>query len=85
MRKWIWLKRVATVFNYAAGLGLVYLVYTETGIWTGLAVLFLLVKMGPFITITVSNIEHPVFDRSEIKPLNIVNLNSYLRRRGPVN
>lgn len=82
MRKWEWLKRVATVFNYAAGLGLVYLVYTETGIWTGLAVLFLLAHVGPFITITVSR---PVFDRNEIKPLNIVNLNSYLRRREPVN
>ena len=82
--KWEWLKRVATVFNYALGLGLVYLVYTEAGIWTGIAVLLLLAKAGPFITVTVSKTEK-FFDHSVIKPVTEENLNRHFRRFGPVN
>jgi hypothetical protein len=82
--KWKWLKRVATVFNYALGLGLVYLVYAEAGIWTGIAVLFLLAKAGPFITVTVTQIEK-TFDHSVIKPGTAENLNRHYRRFGPVN
>ena len=82
--KWEWLKRVATVFNYALGLGLVYLVYTEAGIWTGIAVLLLLAKAGPFITVTVSKTEK-FFDHSVIKPGTAENVNRHFRRFGPVN
>lgn len=87
MRKWAALRLAAKVFNFAVCVSLVCLVFLETGVFTALALIMLIIKLGPFITVTINRTEErrSLFDRSEIKPLNIGNVNGYLIRKRPVN
>ena len=88
MRKtgWLypWLDLFMNVFIAVGILGIAYLVFVEAGIFTAIAMTALFVKTGPWVTVTVTQVEKP-FDHSVIKPGTAENVNRHFRRFGPVN